>query len=805
MKSDKIRSILVLICILVATSVYATDYFFSNSGNNSNNGTSSSTPWATLSKLSTLVLAPGDKVLLNSGDVFTVPIGGIEIAQSGTSVNHIVFSSYGTGAKPVITSLTPITSGWTSLGSNIYETNSAISTLSNINTVFVNGSLRGIGRYPNPDATEKGYITYTGVKVANQADDDTITFPTISVPSFVGGKVAIRVIRSNLSLFTITRQTTTEVQFSATDYNGQSSIIVPRIQYGFFFTDHINTLDQFGEWFYNKTTRKLRVVLDGSGATGKDIRASTVDTIFYMGSGRSYIDFDGLSFEGANKYAIFMTSVNHTTISNCIFNNIGETAIESSGGSSWVKVVGCSISNCLNEGIQLPFSSGAAHDSILNNTITYIGMIAGMGTSEGNDKSYNGVAITGTHNTITGNVIDSVGNNGIYFYFPDSILIKNNVIHHWTTTINDGGATYQGNNTTTIVVRRGMRIIKNIFTDANTANEGTPLTNGKAGGGSQGIYMDNWTTNDSLVGNTISNANSGIYCHNCASINAFDNTLYNNWQGQIIFLEDEGNHKGLVNPDIRNFKNKRNILFSRDANQIVVSLRTDRNDVDTFGVFDSNYYCRPIFEPDGINTTSPTTGGIIKTDQTSGIKYQSLDIWNSLHPFDVHTNKTFDTTDDVAKIRFEYNGSTTPINVSLDGDTYKDAIGSAYPGTITLAPFTSAVLMKVANAGGVGLSNSSYNAFESLRKVKITVSLTTIASVDVKVNVATSNGTALEGSDYIGMNKVLVIKAGTLSRTFCVGIVQDGITESAQIFTITLSNPINATLTTSTATVTVLD
>jgi hypothetical protein len=87
----------------------ATDYYVSTSGSNSNNGTSASTPWQTLSKVQSVCNAgtinPGDRILFKRGDSFTgtISIGSIwgNHAKSGTAANPITFGAYGTGAKPV--------------------------------------------------------------------------------------------------------------------------------------------------------------------------------------------------------------------------------------------------------------------------------------------------------------------------------------------------------------------------------------------------------------------------------------------------------------------------------------------------------------------------------------------------------------------------------------------------------------------------------------------------------------------------------------------------------------------------------
>jgi hypothetical protein len=87
----------------------ATYYIDSVAGNDSNNGTSTSTPWRTLAKVQALLnggVAPGTGMLFKKGDTWTAsssnaPMLNLSLALNGTSSNPIVFGSYGSGALPV--------------------------------------------------------------------------------------------------------------------------------------------------------------------------------------------------------------------------------------------------------------------------------------------------------------------------------------------------------------------------------------------------------------------------------------------------------------------------------------------------------------------------------------------------------------------------------------------------------------------------------------------------------------------------------------------------------------------------------
>lgn len=84
-----------------------------------------------------------------------------------------------------------------------------------------------------------------------------------------------------------------------------------------------------------------------------------------------------------------------------------------------------------------------------------------------------------------------------------------------------------------------------------------------------------------------------------------------------------------------------------------------------------------------------------------------------------------------------------------------------------------------------------------------TVTLSAASGKTVTVDYATADGTAAAGSDYTSTSGTLTFTAGETSKTFTVTIAGDTVTESDETFTVTLSNPANATLGTATATGTI--
>ncbi|GGF05666.1 right-handed parallel beta-helix repeat-containing protein [Mycetocola zhadangensis] len=76
-----------------------TTYYVAANGNDAANGTSQSTPWRTLAKVSSVTFGAGDQILFRSGDTFP---GVLAPRGSGSPSAHIVFGRYGSGPRPIL-------------------------------------------------------------------------------------------------------------------------------------------------------------------------------------------------------------------------------------------------------------------------------------------------------------------------------------------------------------------------------------------------------------------------------------------------------------------------------------------------------------------------------------------------------------------------------------------------------------------------------------------------------------------------------------------------------------------------------
>ena len=121
----KYRHSLIIALLFFASSLQATIYYVdATNGSDSNNGTSESTPWKTLSKINNMAsnFAPGDEIKLKCGETWKGERIRSTNHASGTAAAPITYTSYGSGAKPIIDIIIAQSPNWTSKGNNIWST-----------------------------------------------------------------------------------------------------------------------------------------------------------------------------------------------------------------------------------------------------------------------------------------------------------------------------------------------------------------------------------------------------------------------------------------------------------------------------------------------------------------------------------------------------------------------------------------------------------------------------------------------------------------------------------------------------------
>ncbi len=563
------RTILTFLLVCYLHSARATTYYFStSSGDDSRTSTQAknpSTPWKTLGKLNSFFssLHPGDVVLFKRGDTF---YGSITVSKSGTAGSPIVFSAYGTGNRPVITGLTTL-SKWVAVGNGVYESYNP-SLRSKVNMVLFNDVQKAIGRYPN-----KGYLTLESHRGKTSITDHQLH----STPNWKGAELVLRTSRWTIERCKITSHSGSKISYTANEggYNARDN-------YGYFIQNHIKTLNQLGEWFYNPLTKKLSMYFGSNAPSSYLVKAATVNDLIYS-SGKSYIVFDDITFKGANQQGVDISGGSNITIKNCSVLFSGMDGVGASGTN--FKLENSSVLHSNNNGVNV---SQGTNPQIRNNIVKNTYYIAGMGKS-GNGQGAgirNGKSGIVEYNQVLNSGYVGVQLGGNY------AIVRNNLIDTFCFIKDDGGGIYTGNPPN--ISNYGRKITGNIVLNGIGAPNGTNST----GSSAEGIYMDDNTNGVVIAENTVANCRRGLYLHNTRNISVKNNILYNNKDGQLHMRYD-----GLGDP-LRKHTITNNIFFSKIANQMASSINTKVNDINNIGEFDDNYYARPIDDRAVISVTT---------------------------------------------------------------------------------------------------------------------------------------------------------------------------------------------------------
>jgi parallel beta-helix repeat protein len=646
---------------LYSGNVYATNYYFSSTeGDDSRTSAeaqNSATPWKTISKLNSIIssLQPGDQILFKRGDIF---YGSIVASKAGTSSQRIIFSAYGSGAKPIITGFTQVTS-WTNAGGNIWQSTNAVSTLGTTNIVAVNGVNTPMGRTPN-NGSYYSISSHTS---------SSVTINSLSGSSYKGAEVVFRTVASwIMSRNLITNQSGTTLSFVKNYPNPFNFTIYDPTNGQAFIQNSLSTLDVQNEWYYDPSTKKLSVYSSGTPA---GVNIATIDSLVKIGAG--YLTFDNLEFRGANTDCFQLSSATNITIQNCDVRYVGDNAVQQMNGNPNLTVSNCTFRDVQNSGITNVGYGNNSGMNITGNSFASINMIPGAWGSLDGTNLVIGVYNPGTNDVIQNNSIDSCGYIGISDV-GSTFTIKNNFVNHFCFFNTDGAGIYTGNAGTSRTI------------------SGNIVLNGMTGA-AHGIYVDDNGSNITISGNTVYKAVLGIYLHNAHEITVQSNTVYGCTGASLSMGHD-------ANDPVRNVSVSQNIfVLAASVSQGNCSYQTSETSQTNFGSSDNNYICKPIGTDDNAWFTAL---------QGSSFNHYTLSQWQSMSNFDRNSKKSPKTITDAKDLRFEYNATTSNKTVSF-GATYMDVTGKNYAGSITLAPYTSAVLIygsgtvanqsPVANAG----------------------------------------------------------------------------------------------------------
>ena len=574
-KDEILRIVVSLVFILLAYSqTQATNYYFSVNGNDQdNNGLSIYSPFRSLQKLNSMMnrIQPGDSVLLRRGDIFS---GEMRITKSGINQSGIYFGAYGKGKRPMLSGTAKV-SGWKIAGRHRWE---AICTdcKDQLNSLFLNGVMQPIGRWPNLHSANGGYLPVKWASGSTRFSSPAI--PDGSV--WKGADVIVRSQRWVLDCSTILSTSGDTLNIQPIPQN----IINP--EFGFFICNSPMALDQPGEWCFDKATKKITIYSE-SDPNLSLIEVPIVSDLIAIRKQR-FITIENLVIHGAMNNGIMADSVQNVTIRNIGAIHSGKNAVYFKDSRNIV-FEGNSISDANNEGLNFQNCRGSV---IRHNQIKNIGLMAGMGRpSFDGSFSYNGLEISGSSNLVEYNKIDRVGYVGVRFE-GDSTTVQYNVISNYCIVKDDGGGIYTWNgdhyfHPNVVPPNVGRKVIGNIVYNGIGAGFGTDdsLSNS-----ANGIYIDGGSCNVEVLGNTVYHCGAiGIFLNNASRITVLNNLVYNSKTQLQVRAE------GMPLMTNRGHIVKNNTFVSGLSSQRIAIFITDEgmDGIKRMGSMDSNYYCRP--------------------------------------------------------------------------------------------------------------------------------------------------------------------------------------------------------------------
>ncbi len=714
----------------------AATYYLSSKGSDAGNGTSEETPFASLAKASAVVEA-GDEVKFKCGDVF---FGTFKPKASGTAAAPIALSSYGKGAKPGLTGFKRITR-WTAVVGRpgLYEAVLSPTPTGLLEMVRFDGSLQPKGRLPKAgrgweqDPTKPGYATDSWFQVKSHTANKQITTAD-AVPDVTGGEIVQKKYQWILdrgridSMKTADGVTTINITEYPVLYNNPYAAFDKN---GFFVQNHIRCLTEVGDWCYDAATHKITMFFGAEPPTKHVVEAACVDSVADL-TNRCHIRLDGLSLTGANGNLVRLDvppgttgQCDHISLNNCDLsfagvNGIGVAtyrhtrfALDAQQGT----VTNCTISYINNNGISIEEN---ANWTITGNTVHHVAMWEGLLQSA--DGQGIGIYLPGENSLVQNNTVSYIGYNGIHFH-GSGVQIRSNYVHHFCMVKGDGGGIYTYGGEERKVWAKPRVVDHNIVHDGMGNTEGVykQEPGNPYAPQAQGIYMDGNTTDVVISNNTVFRvASNGLFLGSNGNITAYGNALADNHTGQLG-IDDQKAAQGPFQPTNLNVHDNLCFAFEREQLCLTVGLprkpqgKTQAEYVLGIGTLANNLYLRPVSEPDSVSTAGYVNcrnalsfaplkshrdygvfndypgGGVVFTSWDN--QFLSLDKWQQAWGQDKGTKKTGRSVTSVKDLRLEYNPTNAPVVKALPG-TFEDAYGKVYTNSITLQPYSSAVLMK---------------------------------------------------------------------------------------------------------------
>ncbi len=665
-----------MILLVFSTLLSAATYYVSNSGDDTNNGTTPGTAFATCANAKSKLKAR-DTLLLNRGDIFRDSLNLSTIADPA-------IGCYGPAdsPKPIISGSVAI-APWSVHNGSVW----VASCDKGIEKLFTDNTLMPLARYP-----DTGWLRIDTMTEDNDGSNTIIKVAALtSHPNNSAGywnKAQIRWRR--WSWWFETRQISSYDGSGTLALDGKSIIHIALDSkgWGFYIDNKFEEISSPGEWFYDSSAKKVYLYPPGGvdpntllveGAclsTGIELAGGTVSDI---------------NFRHQTKYGLSLART--STISRCCFEGIGGDEGGSALRATWdiadSRIVDNVFKNNLNIGISWYENSGKLGKTIIErDTLINTGTFPGYGGS----GTWHAVGILvhlSANVRVRNNYIDRTGYAGILLG-SDSNFVQYNIIKNAMWTLNDGAAIYTDCSKSFI----RNNIIYDTRGNLESSGPWYPL--------SHGIWLEYLGEyRESVVeNNTIVHSGCyGIYLRNNFSCTIKNNVLFNN---DVAQMKLDGRGPGNRTTARRGFQTQDNLLtgnvyYAASKEQKSLLFRPEYD----YGTLGDNYFCNPY-------TDSVVSG--YGTGTTQWIIYNyTLDQWQTLFSWADKTPKTdpfkrpsgISENNPYGKGKIFINETISPQNFSLGPTVYKTLDGTDITGSVSVPAFSSKILVQADSIVGI--------------------------------------------------------------------------------------------------------
>ncbi|MCB0012711.1 MAG: choice-of-anchor D domain-containing protein, partial [Anaerolineales bacterium] len=688
-----------------------TTYYVSNSlGNDNNNGLSEGAPFKSINKVNSLNLGAGDRVLFKCGDSWRAQ--SLVITDSGTGAEPLQFGSYPAGCanKPLISGAQPI-SGWAVHSGNIYVADlsagaNAGKFPAGLNQLFQGAERLPFGRWPDLDNGDGGYQAIDGHSGNNITDNQ------LPAGNWTGAHAHIKGMRWYILNRVVTNDSGSTLTLNAFPdcWSGNCT------GWGYFLTNHLNTLNRPGEWFYDEATN--RVYLYSTSGTPSNIEGSVIidgaDEGFHGGIilGRhlmeeiNYVTIENLEvsrwFDNGvtTPRNLELIDNSHLTIRDLTVRDIDNAAIFL---STWVWNAGANSgwrggrdilveNNLIERANHTAINSYTTNSTFRGNIVRDIALIENLGPDGmgcpfdqgGGFCTRDGMAFrfpvdkpafSGFGNTIEYNRLERTGSSGIQLFGANNVVQFNVIQESGFAKGDNGGISVYGSSNFGSTNAHDITIHHNVVISA-TGNTDGALTAFRPLFGI-GIYIDNWANNIAVTDNTVVGATiDGILFQNARGT-ITGNTLYNNNAGSM-----SRGQIGIYNSTSQISSLSNNILYGLnylDAFTFAKTLHTENAGAADITAANNNYYFNE-YRADNISI---------------GFNLQTLAQWQASSGLDGNSVASWFTLNigDPPRSRLFLNDTGTPMQIDLGNSLYLDLDQNPVTGSFSLAPYSARVLI----------------------------------------------------------------------------------------------------------------